>query len=125
MFLEVAGISSAGKRADVVQAEFQRAGYFLTYVLECAFETEARGDSKRLSLLERRLPVVATRLRRSLRPKRVVLISQALESVTGKIATMEMGCPIVLDEGKPFALDGLNAGEAAKRMREVIANRMD
>jgi hypothetical protein len=146
--LEVGGIA-AGKTADVVQAEFQRAGFFLTHVLECAFESEARDDSnapsidngrgsardnsnvsamdgsKRLLLLEQRLPAVGTRIRRSLKPKRVALISRALEPIVEKIVAMQLGCPIVLDGGKPFALDGSNAGEAAKRLREALTIRMD
>src|SRR5580693_4630430 len=33
--LEVAGIVANSKSAEIVQAEFQRAGFFLTPVLEC------------------------------------------------------------------------------------------
>jgi hypothetical protein len=147
--LEVAGIAAAGKTGEAVQAEFQRAGFFLTHILECAFESEARDDSnapsidngrgsatdgsnvsamddsKRLLLLEQRLPATATRIRRSLKPKRVALISRELEPLVEKIAPMQLGCPIVLDGGKPFALDCSNAGEAAKRLREALAIRMD
>jgi len=123
--LEVAGIGAGGKAVDAVQAEFQRAGFFLTPVLECAFETESQGGAERLSLLERRLPAMGTRIRRSLKPKRVALISVELEAVAQKIAAMELGCPVVLDSGKPFALDGLNGHEAAKRLREALAIRID
>jgi hypothetical protein len=122
--LEVAGISAAGKTVDTVQAEFQRAGFFLTPVLECAFETESEGGAKRLQLLEQRLPAMGTRIRRSLKPKRVALISMELEAVAQKIAAMELGCPVILDEGKAFALDGLNGHEAGRRLREVLAIRV-
>jgi hypothetical protein len=125
MLLDVAGISAAGKTTDAVHAEFQRGGFFLTHVLECAFEMEARDDSKRLGLLEHRLPTVGKRIRRSLKPKRVALISGALEPIAEKIAAMELGCPVILDQGKPFALDGSNAAKAAKRLREALAIRTD
>src|SRR5439155_16458759 len=36
--LEAAGVSTAGKTAEAVHAEFQRAGFFLTHVLECPVE---------------------------------------------------------------------------------------
>jgi hypothetical protein len=123
--VEVAGIAAEGKAAETVQVEFQRAGFFLTPVLECAFETESQGGAKRLSLLEQRLPAMGTRIRRSLNPKRVALISIELEAVAQKIAAMELGCPVVLDSGKPFALDGANAGEAVRRLREALAIRTD
>ena len=123
--MEVAGIASDDKTAEIVQAEFQRAGFFLTPVLECAFETGSQDGAKRLALLEQRLPAMGTRIRRSLKPKRVALISTELELVAGKIAAMQLGCPLILDEGKPFALDGLNGQEAAKRLREALAIRID
>jgi hypothetical protein len=123
--LEVAGIAADGKPAEIVQAEFQRAGFFLTPVLECALEPELKDGAKRLSLLEQRLPALGTRIRRSLKPKRVVLISRELEPVTEKIAAMELGCPMVLDGGKPFGLDGPNAGEAVRRLREALTIRVD
>jgi hypothetical protein len=123
--LEVAGIGAGGKTVDVVQAEFQRAGFFLTPVLECAFETELQDGAKRLSLLEQRLPALGARIRRSLKPKKLALISVELEGVAEKIAAMELGCPVVLDSGKPFALDGANAGEAVRRLREALAIRTD
>src|SRR6266850_418529 len=39
--LEASGVSTAGKTADVVHAEFQRAGFFLAHVLECPVENES------------------------------------------------------------------------------------
>lgn len=123
--LEVAGIAAEGKSAEIVQAEFQRTGFFLAPVLECAFEKESQESTKLLALLEQRLPAMGTRIRRSLKPKRVALISTKLEPVAGKIAAMELGCPVILDSGKPFAMDGSNAQEAARRLREVLAMRID
>ena len=123
--LEVAGIAADGRSAEIVQAEFQRAGFFLTPVLECALEPELKDGAKRLSLLEQRLPALGTRIRRSLKPKRVALLSVELEAVAGKIAAMQLECPVVLDSGRPFALDGLNGHEAAKRLREALAIRID
>ena len=121
ILLEVAGVSAAGKTREVVHAEFQRGGFFLTHVLECALENESQGGLGLSSLLAQRLPAVATRIRRSLKPKRVVLILRELEPIMEKIAALQLGCPLVLDEGKPFDLDGPGGGRAAARLREAIA----
>jgi hypothetical protein len=136
--LEVGGISAAGKTRETVLTEFQRAGFFLTHVLECAFDTGSRGNSdgpkrgdskdselRDRRLLEQRLPTIAARIRRSLKPKRVVLISRMLEPLVEKIGAMQLECPVVLHEGKPFILDGSNAGEAVARLREALAIRTD
>jgi hypothetical protein len=121
MLLDVAGFSAAGKTREAVHAEFQRAGFFLTHVLECALEKDSQGGLELSSLLSQRLPAVAVRIRRSLKPKRVVLISRALEPLVERIAALQLGCPLVLDEGRPFDLDGRDGEKAAARLREAIA----
>jgi hypothetical protein len=118
--LEATGISTAGKTADAVHAEFQRGGFFLTHILECPIEREPVPTSVLASLLAQRLAAVAVRIRRSLKPKRVVLISWALEATIEKIAAMQLGCPVVLDGGKPFALDGADAAAVTARLRGAV-----
>ena len=118
--LAAAGVSTAGKTADAVHAEFQRAGFFLTHVLECPVENQSAATTALPSLMEQRLAAVAVRIRRSLKPKRVVLISRALEAILEKFVASPLGCPLVLDDGKPFALDGSDAGKAAARLRGAV-----
>jgi len=118
--LEAAGVSTAGKTAEAVHAEFQRAGFFLTHVLECPVENESAATTALPSLMERRLAAVAVRIRRSLKPKRVVLISRALETILEKFVALELGCPLVLDDGKPFALDGSEMRKAVTKLRGVV-----
>src|SRR6266850_4835270 len=118
--LEAAGISTAGKTAEAVQAEFQRAGFFLTHILECPVENESAATTVLPSLMEQRLEAVAVRIRRSLKPKRVVLISRALETILEKFVALELGCPLVLDDGKPFALDGSSTPWVAARLRGAV-----
>jgi hypothetical protein len=55
------------------------------------------------ALLRERLPVVLPRIRRSLKPKRVIPISRVMEPLVLDLAPA--GCPIVLDGTKPFDLD--------------------
>jgi hypothetical protein len=123
--LEAAGISFDGKTTDGVHAEFQRDGFFLTHVLECPLEEDSGRVTNRSSLLterlSQRLPAMAARIRRSLKPKRVVLVSRALDPIVTKITAETFGCRVMLDEGRAFALDGADAAEAVVRLRTALA----
>src|SRR5882724_557696 len=118
--LEASGVSTAGKTADVVHAEFQRAGFFLAHVLECPVENESTATTALPSLMEQRLTAVAVRIRRSLKPKSGVPISRALETILEKFVALQLGCPLLLDDGKPFALDGSEMKKTAARLRGVV-----
>jgi hypothetical protein len=119
--LEALGLPAAGRTRDAVHAEFQRAGFFLTHILECPLENDLESQADRTSLLAARLAAVATRIRRSLRPKRVVLISQELEPILERILSLKLSCPIVLDKGKPFQLDSSMSGDAVTRLRDSLS----
>jgi hypothetical protein len=119
--LEALGIARAGKTADVVHGEFQRGGYFLTHVLECAPGNDGESESAVTDLLTKRLEPVARRIRRSLKPKRVVLISRGLAPILEKIVALELGCPVVLDDGKLFELEGPAPEDSAARLRAALA----
>lgn len=116
-----AGISLARKDPEAVHAEFQRGGFFLTHILECPFESNSgRADALAL-VLSQRLSAVATRIRRSLKPKRVVLFSRALEPVSSRILALQLGCAVVLDGDRPFDLEHDDREKAAVRLREALA----
>jgi hypothetical protein len=121
LLLNTLGISTAGKTAETVHAEFQRAGFFLTHVLECPLNMDAGDGTAAGGLLANRLQPMATRIRRSLKPKRVVPISQALGPIPEKILALELGCPVVLDNGKLFDFDGTATGNSMARLREALA----
>jgi hypothetical protein len=120
LLLDAVGISTAGRAAEAVHAEFQRGGFFLTHVLECPLDGDPRAGAEIPALLAKRLRAVATRIRRSLKPKRVVLISQALEPVLKEIVALELGCPVVLDNGRLFECDGPAPGNSVMRLREAL-----
>ena len=61
-----------------------------------------------------------TRMRRSLKPKRVVLISEALAPLAARFSEAELGCPLILDNGKPFSLDAADASRAVRHLRQVL-----
>jgi hypothetical protein len=118
--LDAAGISPAGKSPEIVLSEFQKGGFFLTHVLECPLENGQPGDSSCEALLERRASQVLTRIRRSLKPKRVLLISELLTTVAARFSSTEAGCPVLLDGGNPFALDSAGISAAAQHLREAL-----
>ncbi len=118
--LAVAGFSKTGKAAEAVLAEFQRGGFLLTYVLDCPFDFSGDHAAFRPAL-EVRLPAVLTRIRRSLRPKRLAPIAQALEPVMSVLENADLGCPILLDGGRPFALDGASSEGAIERLHRALA----
>jgi hypothetical protein len=119
LIMDAAGIAYADKSSQAALAEFQRAGLFLSYALECPLDAKEPGDSATLELLSKRVGPVVTRIRRSLKPKRVVLLSTALAPVAERLANQEMGCPVLWDEGKPFDLEGAGGEAAAERLRKV------
>lgn len=120
IILEAAGLSRAGKSAEVVLSEFQRGGFLLAYALDCPLEPRAEaGELQRL--LEGRLPGVLTRVRRSLRPKRLVPIAEVLNPFLGALENANLACAVVLDGGRPFALDGASPEQVIERLGQALA----
>jgi hypothetical protein len=118
--LDAVGISPAGKSPETVLSEFQRGGFFLAHVLECPLETGETGESSCESALARRVSAVMTRIRRSLKPKRVLLISALLAPLAARLSSAELGCPVILDNGKPFGLDSSDFSGAVQRLRQAV-----
>jgi len=122
--MAAAGISTAGKSADTIQSEFQRRGIHLTHVLECPVDLPSTGADFLSNALITRLPMLFTRIRRSLKPKRLAFISSSLTSLIERFASAQLGCEFVLDDGQAFALDHSNPGEvsaAIARFQDVLA----
>ncbi len=119
-----AGISSAGKSADAIQSEFQRRGIYLTHVLECPLDGPSGRADLLIDALIARLPTLFTRIRRSLKPKRLAFISGSLTPLVERFASAQLNCELVLDDGRAFALDHSNTAEvtaAMARFQDVLA----
>jgi hypothetical protein len=102
--LDVLGLSREGKSADAILTEFQKRGLLLIHVLECPLESP-RQDSSLQELLERRVPSTLARIRRSLKPKRVLLLSPDLASVQNRFTEAELSVPVFSDQNhRPFQL---------------------
>jgi hypothetical protein len=125
------GLETAGKTADTLHAELHRRGLFLTHVLECPFDAESVGEIANLAankplieLLTARLPTLFTRIRRSLKPKRIALISESLHPLVRNFLETQLGCELLLDEGHPFALDSSDPARAKRslnRLQQVLS----
>jgi hypothetical protein len=101
--LDVLEISRKGKSADVILTEFQKRGLLFSHVLECPLESNQK-DSSLQELLERRVPGTLARIRRSLKPKRVVLLSAELAGVQNRFTEAELSIPVFSDQNRPFQL---------------------
>jgi hypothetical protein len=121
LLLDAVGISTAGKTGDTVHAEFQRAGFFLTHVLECPLEGGPGQRTEAANLLADRLQSVATRIRRSLKPRRVLGVTEELTPIVDAVLALDLGCPVLLDQGKPFCLGSGPGKNATARLREALA----
>jgi hypothetical protein len=118
--LRVAGIETAGKSAEELHHEFQRAGFFAAHVLDCPVDRPAANEANLHDLMARRLPATFTRVRRSIRPKRLVLFGGALEGFVENFAREELGCSLILDAGRTFKL--LETDDGIERLRAALAS---
>ena len=119
--LDGVGVPHANKLPEGVLADFQRRGFLLTHIMECPLETVANEAPTVERLLEKRISVAFSRIRRSLKPKQLVLFSRALGPLANLFAKQELGCSLILDNGKPFMLEEHGAGHAGERLREALA----
>lgn len=115
------GKKNAARAAILV--EFQRLGYFLTHLLECPLEPPAGEGSGLLAAATGHLPPALTRIRRSLKPKQIALISSDLEELVPRLTSAGLGEALLLDGGKPFALDGKDPAEGAERLRLALERK--
>jgi hypothetical protein len=112
--LESLQIASEGTSRAAALSEFQKRGLFLSHVLECPVE----GDVSIVpQLIERQLPAALVRIRRSVKAKKIVVISKELLSMVDHIAS-EVGCPITgidLTAKRSEMGQVLDAGELLRR----------
>jgi hypothetical protein len=117
--LDALQIPRAGKSADAILTEFQKRGLFLAHVLECPLEPRVPPSTAQL-LLEKQLPAVIARIRRSLRPKRVVLFSSELAPLAGKITESALGFPVFTGPHGPFPLDSHTTASQLDEFRRTL-----
>jgi hypothetical protein len=116
--LDAIGILHRDRPADAVLTEFQRRGLYLTHMLECPMEFGVGDKVELATLLDIRFNAVCAKIRRSFKPKRLVILSRGLRSITHRFAASDLGCPVELDAGKkPFNLENV---DSAARLAAVL-----
>ncbi|MBS1842439.1 MAG: hypothetical protein JSS69_08225 [Acidobacteria bacterium] len=105
-------IEAAGRNPDAVLSEFQRKGFFLTHVLECALDGEPENFDL-AQALKKKLPLTMRKLRTSLRSKRIIVISPAMNSAIADLSAGQTGGEVILDGGAAFDLD---SAESTQRL---------
>ena len=108
-------IESGANPAEQVLSEFQRKGFFLTHVLECPNPVE--GEACSAEALIKRLPIVLRRLRASLKPKKVVVISAELAPVLAELKSIHTGAELLLDGQAAF---NLTDAQSVARLRSKL-----
>jgi len=102
--LDALELSREGKSTDAILTEVQKRGLLFVHVLECPVESSHK-DSSLQELLERRIPGTLARIRRSLKPKRVLLLSPELAGVRHRFTEAELSIPVFSDQNhRPFQL---------------------
>jgi hypothetical protein len=91
--LKAAEIPAKTRSHEEILTEVQKRGLYLTYALECPVEGSSEAGLTQ-ELLERHLPHAIARIRRSLKPKRVVVLSSELRPFLSQITESAVGCPI-------------------------------
>jgi hypothetical protein len=91
--LDAIPLSTSAKSAETIQAEFQKLGLMLTHVLECPLGDSVPA-SQMQTLLEKQLPATIARLRHSLKPKRVLLVSADLVPQAQRLHEANLQCPV-------------------------------
>ena len=102
--LEALQLPTEGKSREDVLIEFQKRGLLLIHILECPLEGHL-SPSEINGLLERQLRSTLVRIRRSLKPKRVLLFSKELGTVASKLTESDFDALLLIDNGKPFDLN--------------------
>jgi len=91
--LEGVEIPANGRPHEDILTEFQKRGLYLAYTLECPVEPSSDTTFTR-ELLERHLPHAIARIRRSLKPKRILVLSPELQPFLPQLVESAPGCPV-------------------------------
>jgi hypothetical protein len=101
-------------------AEFQRAGFYLAYAIECPIESPEQLAAAVLKLA----PRVLLRVNTSYRPKFVAPISQALQPLIALFQSNSWSDRLILHDGKPFDVPTSNNPKHHAEFGAALADRL-
>ena len=102
--LRALGVEQAGRSVAETLAGVQRMGFLLTHVLDC----QVNDAAARREALQGRLAATLARIRRSYKPKRLVLMGAGLEDYVTQITAANLDAVVALHNGQPFEWAELN-----------------
>ncbi len=115
--LRAFGVDPTGRSAEETLANFQRMGLLLTHVLECPVsDAVARKEA-----LQRRMPGMLARIRRSYKPKKLVLVGVELSEFVKQVSNAQLNAVLLLENGHPYEWTGISAELLAKEAAPVQA----
>jgi hypothetical protein len=112
--LQALNVETSGRTVESVLTEFQRRRYLLAHVLDCG--EEFGNGAVRREALARRIPATLTRIRRSFKPNRVVLLGQELAEFVQQFMAANLDAALILRDSKPFEWDEIGDGVLTKEL---------
>jgi hypothetical protein len=113
ILLRALHIENTGRSLEATLGDFQRRGYLLAHLIECPQE---EGTTVGTEILRRRIPATLTRIRRSFKPKRVVLLGQELAEFIPQFMGANLDAALILRNGRPFEWSEIGGGGLAKEL---------
>jgi len=113
ILLRALRIENTGRSLEATLTDFQRRGYLLAHLIECPQE---QGTAVGTEMLRRRIPATLTRIRRSFKPKRVVLLGMELGEFIPEFMAANLDAPVILHNGRPFDWSEIGGGGLAKEL---------
>jgi hypothetical protein len=92
--LQALQISTEGKSPETVQTELQKLGILLAHILECPL-AETLTAAQVYALIDNQLPSAIARIRRSLKPKRLLLLSADLLPHAARFHEANLPCAVL------------------------------
>ena len=115
--LRALGVNTSDRSVDATLTDFRRRGFLLAHVLECAEETGgASGEEGTREALARRIPTTITRIRRSFKPKCLVLLEDELAEFVPQFIAANLDAALLLRNGRPFDWNEIADGVLAKEL---------
>jgi hypothetical protein len=96
--LRALSIETAGRSLEEVLAGIQRQGLLFAHLVDC----EVNDPAARSAAMHKRLPSVLARIRRSYKPKRVVLVGRELSGYVTAITSANLEAAVISNKGQPF-----------------------
>jgi hypothetical protein len=117
--------SSGRDGGPAMLLEFQKRGYFMTYLSECPVTQPASAGqgaeaSAARECFSRLAPTLIKRIRFNYRPRRVVLLGTQMSPLIGVLEPAGLGPLLLLDRGAPLTIPSTGDGASVDLFRRAV-----